>query len=422
MSNQLMNFLESSYTAYHAVENTRHFLLENGFIPLSETEDWSLSENGKYFVEREGSIIAFTLGNLDTFHFKIVASHTDSPALKVKENAVQKVEAYEKLNVEKYGGGIWYTFFDRPLKVAGRIVTEENGVLKTKTVASDYTLTIPSVAVHQNRGVNDGFAVNAQVDLSPLLALQGGEADYLASLTEEKILDADLFLVAADLPYSFGLNGEFIASPRIDNLTSVFASVLALASHAKSGGVCVAACLDSEEIGSRTLTGAGGDFLENTLRRITSVLKFDETEYFKALASSFCFSVDNAHAVHPNHPEKCDPTSRPVLGGGVTIKKHASGAYTTDGVSAAVAKKIFDKAGVKHQYFLNRSDVQSGSTLGCISLSHVGVKSVDIGLAQLAMHSANECFAKKDFDEMVNGLTAYYSSDILFTEEGVKIV
>ncbi len=422
MSTKLMNFLESSYTAYHAAENTRLFLLDSGFTPLYETEDWVLNENGKYFVEREGAIIAFTIGNLDKFNFKIVASHTDSPALKIKENAVQKTEVYEKLNVEKYGGGIWYTFFDRPLKVAGRIVTEENGVLKVKTVSSDYTLTIPSVAIHQNRGVNDGFSINAQVDLSPLLALQGGGTDYLSALSSERIVESDLYLVAADLPYAFGLNNEFIASPRIDNLTSVFASVLALASHAQSCGICVAACLDSEEIGSRTLAGADSDFLENTLRRITSALKFDETEYFKALASSFCFSVDNAHAVHPNHPEKSDVTSRPVLGGGITIKKHASGAYTTDGVSAAVAKTIFERAGVKYQYFLNRSDVQSGSTLGSLSLSHVGVKSVDIGLAQLAMHSANECFAKKDFDEMVNGLTAYYSSDIVFSEEGIQIL
>lgn len=422
MSTKLMNFLESSYTAYHAVENTRQFLLDHGFTPLLETEDWALEENGRYFVAREGAILAFTIGNLDRFNFKIVASHTDSPALKIKENAVQKTESYEKLNVEKYGGGIWYTFFDRPLKVAGRIITEESGLLKLNTVVSDYTLTIPSVAIHQNRGVNDGFAVNAQVDLSPLLALQGGENNYLTALSAGKIVESDLYLVAADMPYAFGLNDEFIASPRIDNLTSVFASVLALASHAPSQGICVAACLDSEEIGSRTLAGADSDFLENTLRRITSALKFDETEYFKALASSFCFSVDNAHAVHPNHPEKSDPTSRPVLGGGITIKKHACGAYTTDGVSSAVAKTIFERAGVKYQYFLNRSDVQSGSTLGSLSLSHVGVKSVDIGLAQLAMHSANECFAKKDFDELVSGLTAYYSSDIVFNEEGIQIL
>ncbi|MBQ8320326.1 MAG: M18 family aminopeptidase [Clostridia bacterium] len=421
MSNQLMQFLESSYTAYHAVENVRAMLLQNGFSPLLETEDWILEENGKYFVERGGAIIAFTVGDLDRFTFKLVASHTDSPALKLKENAVQKVEAYQKLNVEKYGGGIWYTFFDRPLKIAGRIVAEENGVLKTKTVLSDYALTIPSVAIHQNRNANESFAVNAQVDLSPLFALAGEENDLLSSLYQGSVLDADLFLVPADMPYSFGVNGEFLASPRIDNLTSVFSSVLALTSHAPSHGICVAACLDGEEIGSRVLAGAGSDFLENVLRRIASSFKFDETEYFKALASSFCISLDNGHAVHPNHPEKCDPTSRPVLGGGVLIKKHASGAYTSDGVSSAIVKKIFDTAGVKHQYFLNRSDVQSGSTLGAISLSHIGVTSVDLGLAQLAMHSASECFAKKDFEELVNGLTAYYSSDIEFEGDEIKI-
>ena len=422
MSNQLLNFLESSYTPYHAVENIRALLTENGFVPLRETEDWQIVENGKYFVERAGALIAFTVGNLDRFSFKIVASHTDSPALKIKENAVMKVESYEKLNVEKYGGGIWYTFFDRPLKVAGRIVTETNGRLKAQTVVSEYTVTIPSVAIHQNREVNDKFSVNLQNDLCPLLALQGGGNDYLTALSEEKIVDGDLYLVSGDMPYLFGLNEEFVASPRIDNLTSVFASVLALLSHAESSGICVAACFNSEEIGSRTFAGADGDLLENALRRIAASLKLDETEYFKALASSFSLSVDNAHALHPNHPEKCDPTSRPTLGGGVAIKKHAHGAYATDGLSAAVVKQIFQKAGVKVQSFFNRSDMQSGGTLGILSLSHLGVPTADIGLAQLAMHSANECFAKKDFEELVNGLTAYYSSDILFEEDGVKIL
>jgi aspartyl aminopeptidase len=302
MSRQLTEFLQNSYTAYHAVENARELLLANGFIKLAETEDWEVCENGKYFVEREGAIIAFHVGSLDQFNFKIVASHTDSPALKIKENAVMKSDGYEKLSVEKYGGGIWHTFFDRPLKVAGRLVVEDDGVLKTETVASDYLLTIPSVAIHQNRSVNEGFAINAQVDLCPLLSLVGGEKDYLASLTDKAIVEKDLYLVPADTPYTFGVNGEFIASPRIDNLTSVLSSLLALISHAPAHGICVAACLDAEEIGSRTLSGAASDFLENTLRRLALSFKFDEAEYFKALASSFCVSLDNAHAAHPNHP------------------------------------------------------------------------------------------------------------------------
>lgn len=423
MIKRLTDFLANAYTAYHAVEKAREFLLQNGFVRLSETEDWTLCEDGKYFVERGGSaLIAFTVGDLDEFAYKIVASHTDSPALKLKENALMGTGAYQKLNVETYGGGIYYSFFDRPLRLAGRVIVRENDTLKSETVTSDYFVTVPSLAVHMNRGVNDGFKINEQTDLSPLFALTENGAELLSSLTEKEVVSYDIYAVNADTPYPFGVNGEFLASPRIDNLTSVFSSLEGLVSHAKSSGICVAACLDSEEIGSRTLQGADGDFLENTLRRIAYAFHFDDGEYYKALSASFSISLDNAHAQHPNHPEKSDPTNAPVLGGGIVVKYHANKAYTTDGMSAAIVKTVFDKAGVKHQSFFNRSDMRSGGTLGSISLSHVGVLSVDIGLAQLAMHSATECFAKADYNELINGLTAYYSSDIFFSDEGVKVL
>ena len=425
MTNRLTEFLNASYTAYQATENARQLLLENGFLPLSETEDWALEENGKYFVERNGSsLVAFTVGALDDFSFKIVASHTDSPALKLKENAVSLTGAYAKLNAETYGGGIWYSFFDRPLKIAGRVVVNEGGILKSENVASEYFVTVPSLAVHMNRGVNEGFSVNAQTDLQPLFALsENGETpDFLSGITEKEVVSYDLYLVNADMPYVFGRNGEFLASPRIDNLTSVCSSLEALTAHGESGGVCVAACLDNEEVGSQTLQGAGGDFLENVLRRIAYALKFDDNEYYKALAASFLISLDNAHAMHPNHPEKCDPTNKTTMGGGVVVKSHANKAYTTDALSSAVIKTIFKKAGVKYQTFFNRSDMSSGGTLGAISLSHAGILSADLGLAQLAMHSASECFAKADYEELLNGLTAYYSSNILFGENGVEIL
>ncbi len=425
MTNRLTEFLNASYTAYQATENARQLLLENGFLPLSETEDWALEENGKYFVERNGSsLVAFTVGALDDFSFKIVASHTDSPALKLKENAVSLTGAYAKLNAETYGGGIWYSFFDRPLKIAGRVVVNEGGILKSENVASEYFVTVPSLAVHMNRGVNEGFSVNAQTDLQPLFALsENGETpDFLSGITEKEVVSYDLYLVNADMPYVFGRNGEFLASPRIDNLTSVCSSLEALTAHGESGGVCVAACLDNEEVGSQTLQGAGGDFLENVLRRIAYALKFDDNEYYKALAASFLISLDNAHAMHPNHPEKCDPTNKTTMGGGVVVKSHANKAYTTDALSSAVIKTIFKKAGVKYQTFFNRSDMRSGGTLGAISLSHASILSADLGLAQLAMHSASECFAKADYEELLNGLTAYYSSNILFGENGVEIL
>lgn len=418
----LTNFLSSSLTAYHAKENIREILKENGFTKLSETEDFELCENGKYFVERGASLIAFTVGGLDKFSYKIIASHVDSPALKLKENPVKKVENYATLNVETYGGGIWYSFFDRPLKIAGRVVKSENSKVYAQTVESPFLVTIPSVAVHQNRGVNDGFAVNPQIDLLPLLSFSDKESAWLTKTAgDTNVLSHDLYIVNASEPYFFGVENEFLASPRVDNLTSVFASLQALLQKADSQGVCVSAFLQHEEVGSQSSQGAGGDFLENVLRRIAYAFHFDDNEFFKALASSFFLSADNAHALHPNHPEKSDPTNKTLLGGGVVLKAHAGGAYITDAVSSAVVKTVFDKAGVSYQNFFNRSDARSGSTLGVSALTRLGVAGADIGLAQLAMHSASECFAVSDFEEYVNGMTAFYSSDI-FVEDDAFLV
>jgi aspartyl aminopeptidase len=266
--------------------------------------------------------------------------------------------------------------------------------------------------VHQNRTVNEGFAVNAQTDLAPLIALDDENAWWDKIAQGKEVLAHDLFLVNADTPYTFGANDEFLASPRIDNLVNAYASLEALCAHADSDGICMACLMDNEEIGSRTAFGADGNFLEAVLRRIAHAFRFDEGEFFKSLASSFLLSADNGHALHPNHPEKCDPTNKPVLGGGVLIKTHANKAYVTDATSSALVKTVFDKAGAKHQSFFNRSDVRSGSTLGTMMASRFGLAGADIGLPQLAMHSACECFAVADYQELVNGLTAFYSSDL----------
>lgn len=419
---RLTDFLDNSLTAYHAKENARNELVKNGFTPLLETEDFELCEGGKYFVERGASLIAFTVGGLDRFSYKIVASHVDSPALKLKENPVKRTENCAVLNVEPYGGGVWYSFFDRPLKIAGRVVKNDGGRVFTETVESPFNVSIPSLAMHQNRGVNEGFAVNAQIDLLPLLSLAGGENEWFEKIAgEDRVLSHDLFIVNAQKPYTFGANDEFLASPRIDNLTSVYASLEALLGKADGNGVCVAALMHHEEIKSHSTQGAGGDFLENVLRRIAYAFHFDDNEFYKALASSFFLSVDNAHALHPNHPEKSDPTNRTLLGGGVVIKSHAGGAYVTDAVSSAVVKTVFEKAGVSHQSFFNRSDARSGSTLGVSALTRLGIAGADIGLAQLAMHSACECFASSDYAELLNGLTAFYSSDFIAENDGFII-
>ena len=426
MPENLMSFLRESYTAYHACENVKQKLEESGFIQLCENRDWSICEGGKYYVMRGGSsLIAFTVGALDEFSYKIAATHTDSPALKLKENPVmKKAGSYATLNVETYGGGVWYSFFDRPLKIAGRVVRRNGRSLKTETVVSPFCVQIPSVAIHQNREANEKFGVNAQTDLQPLCALLGEDFDsaqLLEKAVGENVLSYDLFLVNADMPYLFGMDNEFLAAPRIDNLACTYAGLEALLSANETSGVCVLAVMDNEEIGSLSPQGADGDFLETTLRRIAYALRFDDNEFYKALAESFLLSVDNAHAAHPNHPEKADPTNAPKLGAGIVIKAHAGKAYVTDAISSAVIKTVFDNAEVPYQNFYNRSDVRSGSTLGALVTRHVGMAGADIGIAQLAMHSACESLAVADYDVMVKGLSAYFATTLKFSEDNIFV-
>ncbi len=425
MLNSLIDFLQNSPTAYHATKNAEELLLSRGFTKLLEREDWELAAGGKYFLCRGGSsLIAFTVGSLDEFAYKIGAAHLDSPALKLKENPLAKTGAYATLNVEKYGGGIWYSFFDRPLKLAGRVVKKEGGRLKEEVVSSPFTLTVPSLAIHQNREVNGGFAVNPQIDLQPLLSLAGEEVTNEALVEKiggEGVLAYDLFLVNTDAPYSFGLNEEFLASPRVDNLTSACALLEGITSAGERSGVSVVALFDNEETGSLSPQGADSDFLEVTLKRIAYALRFDESEYYKALTSSFLLSVDNAHATHPNHPEKSDPTNKVLLGKGVVIKSHADKAYITDATSLALVKSIFEGEEVPYQTFFNRADMPSGKTLGSLAQRHVGLMGADIGIAQLAMHSACECFAKADYIQLVKGVTAYFAATITKEEDGVLL-
>ena len=411
---QLLDFLRTSYTAYQAVENAKALLLSRGFRELREAQAWELKEGGSYFVTRGGSaLIAFTYRREGAF--KIIASHTDSPCLKLKDAPVTDGAGMKKLNVETYGGGLWYTFFDRPLKIAGRVVRERGGKLVSEPVVSSFRVVIPSLAVHMNREANEKFSPNAQVDLLPLYSFA---KEDLGQLTEG-CAAFDLYAVPDEAPFASGADGEFISAPRVDNLTSVYASLNALCGE--TAETCVAACLDNEEVGSLTAQGAGGDFLANTLRRISACGKRTEEEHFRTLASSFLISLDNAHAIHPNHPEKCDITNKAALGGGVVVKGHANRAYTTDAVSAAVIRTIFRRANVRFQSFFNRSDMRSGGTLGAVSQGKVSILSVDLGLPQLAMHSAVETFAASDYAELERALAAFFRSTIAFAGDGVTV-
>ena len=420
---RLTALLENGFTPYHVKDVVTKQLNKQGFILLREEEDWKIEENGKYYVQRDGSMLAFCVGNLDAFSFKIIASHTDSCGLKLKENFLVRDSAYTKLNVETYGGGVWYSFFDRPLKIAGRVVYEQDGVLQTQTVTSPFSLQIPSQAIHFNREVNEKFSVNPQIDLLPILSESKTvtEADFWQSMQiPQRVLGYDLFVVNSENSRFSGMQNEYISSPRIDNLTSVQATVEALV-HAGGNGIKVGVFFNHEEVGSSTSQGAGGDFLENTLRRIAFSLFFNEAEFYKAMASSFLLSVDNAHAIHPNHPEKSDITNKTEMGKGIVIKSHAKQAYATGAVTGAVMKTIFEKANVPYQMFFNRSDMRGGSTLGNIALARFGIHGADIGLAQLAMHSACECCSKADYFSLITALTAFYNAEIKQTENGVQV-
>ncbi len=409
--NKLYDYLQTSLSPYHAVEGGSKLLQESGFVPLLEGDMWQIKEGGKYFVVRGGSLIAFTVGSEHIF--RIAASHTDSPCFKLKANPAMQGD-FTRLNVEPYGGGIWYSFFDRPLKLAGRVIEKVEGGLRAALYTSEQTFVIPSLAVHQNRDVNDKFSPDLQTDTLPLYAL--GSVPFCAAGAAHY----DLFLAPCEAPFEHGAKGEFFSSPRIDNLTSVYASLTALTKSAGSG-INVAACLESEEIGSRTQGGAGSDFLKNVLARISLALKRTKEEHLRALAGSLLVSVDNAHSVHPNRPEKCDPTNRAILGGGVVIKAHAGGAYTTNALTAATFAQLLERANVKYQLFYNRSDVRSGSTLGAISLGEVSIPSVDVGIAQLAMHSAVETACRADVESMQNALLALFDSRVHMKSDGADL-
>lgn len=346
-------------------------------------------------------------GQLRLKGFHITAAHSDSPCFKVKESPEIGVEnAYLKLNTEKYGGMILSTWLDRALSVAGRVVVKGKGGLETRLVNMEKDLcVIPSVAIHLTRGSSDKAEYNPQTDMLPLYAdsekgkkknLLMKRAAKAAGVRPEEILGHDLFLYPREKGRIWGENGEFVLSPRLDDLQCVYASAKAFLESRPKEYVNVCAVFDNEEVGSGTKQGADSTFLEDTLWRICEAMGLSRSRFLQLVAESFLISADNAHAVHPNHPEKYDPTNRPYLNGGIVIKYHGSQKYATDALSAARMKSICDKAKVPYQTYANRSDIAGGSTLGNISTAHVSVSSVDIGLPQLAMHSAVETAGVKD--------------------------
>ena len=416
---EMLAFIEESPSCFHAVANVAGMLRAQGFRELKETEDWNIGEDKCFYVVRnDSSLIAFRLpdgqGEKDSSGsrrvpkgFHIVASHSDSPTFKVKEAPEMAVEEhYLKLNTEKYGGMILSTWMDRALSVAGRVALQTDQGVVTRLVNLDSDLlVIPNLAIHMNRDMNKGVEYNPQVDMLPLYAdcSEGEKKDVLAAriaqelnVAREDILGQDLFLYVREKGRIFGENGEFVLSPRLDDLQCVFASVKGFLESEPLEYINVCAVFDNEEVGSSTRQGADSTFLEDVLRRIVECRYAGLADLSPMVAGSFLISADNAHGVHPNHPEKADPTNRPYLNGGIVIKYHGSQKYTTDAVSGAKVRILCKEADVPCQTYANRSDVPGGSTLGNISTAHVSVESADIGLPQLAMHSAVETAGVKD--------------------------
>ncbi len=405
---EVLDFIEKSPSCFHAVANVKEMLQEQGFTEVKEAQKWELVPGEGYYVTRNDSaLIAFRLPERPARGFHMTAAHSDSPTFKIKELPEMTVEEhYVKLNTEKYGGMILSTWLDRALSVAGRVVVREGRELVTKLVNVDKDLlVIPNVAIHMNREMNQGVAYNPQCDMLPLFAdcSEGKKKNAFmkriakaAGVKAEDILSHDLFLYPREKGRVLGENGEFLLSPRLDDLQCVFAESRAFCESRPEEYINVCAVFDNEEVGSGTKQGADSTFLEDTLYRIAEGLGLDKGDYLRMIAESFLISADNAHAVHPNHPEKADPTNRPYLNGGIVIKFHGSQKYATDAVSAAKLKGLCEEAHVPYQTYANRSDIAGGSTLGNISTAHVSVSSVDIGLPQLAMHSAVETAGAKD--------------------------
>lgn len=417
MNKELFEFIEKSPTAFHTVENIRAVLLSCGFSELNFSKPWNIKSGENYFVTRNSSsLIAFKVPKSSVSSFMITASHSDSPCFKLKDNPVYSENGYTKFSCEKYGGMINCTWLDKPLSIAGRVICDDNGTVKSSLVDfKEPVAIIPNVAIHLNRKVNEETTLNPAVDLVPLFSLDDKSKDFMASLSQlalvdiEKILSSDLYLYNPEKGICFG---DFISSPRLDDLQCVFASLTAFIQSCNEEGMPVLAVFDNEEVGSSTKQGADSDFLESVLTKVAQSLGITPSQYTEILSQSFMLSCDNGHAVHPNHPELTDKNNSVRMNAGVVIKYNANQRYCTDAVSSALVKTLCNRANVPYQSYSNRSDIAGGSTLGNIANTHLSVITADIGLAQLAMHSSFETAGKDDTAHLKNLLKEFFSSSL----------
>ncbi|MBS4957108.1 MAG: M18 family aminopeptidase [Clostridium sp.] len=423
---ELIDFLYDSPSACHGVKETQKILDKNGFIEIKEADKWELQAKGKYYViKNDSALIAFEVGtgDIEKTGFRLIGAHTDVPGFRIKPNPQMISEGkYVKLNTEVYGGPILHTWFDRPLSIAGKVSLKGASPLKPEVRLVNINkplLIIPSLAIHMNREVNEGFKINRQVDTLPLLGLINDKLekeDYLMNIlaeelqvNKEDILNFELGLYEYEKGMLIGMNEELISSGRFDDLWMVYAGIRALIDSRENEATKVMICIDNEEIGSLTAEGADSTLLNNILERITLGLGKGREGYYRTLANSIMISADLAHAVHPNLGDKHDPTNRPVLEGGPVLKIAASGSYSTDSFNGAVFAGVCEAAGVPFQKFVNRSDVRGGTTIGPVTAANLTIPVIDMGAPVLGMHSIRELASVKDNYYTVKAFTEFFS-------------
>lgn len=420
----LMDFLDASRSVYHAVAYLSDLLDRQGYTHLPEGDDWTLEPGGKYYITRNMStIIAFRIPHGEPAGFLLSASHSDRPSFKIKENG-ELESKYIRLSTERYGGMLMAPWMDRPLSVAGRVMVETPTGVKMKLVDIDQDLMIiPNVAIHMNRKVNEGYTYNPATDTIPLLGDRDVKGMFGKLISDAagggRILGHDLFLYLRQKAAVWGIEQEFISAQALDDLQCAWACTQGFLNATESGSVPMLCIFDSEEVGSRSVSGADSTMLTSTMNRIARYL---DANLARMMSQSFLVSADNAHAIHPNHPELADPNNAPVMNGGIVVKFNASQRYTTDAVAAAVFRSVCNRAGVPTQTYYNRPDIPGGSTLGYVSLTHVSVPTADIGLAQLAMHSCYETAGIYDSLYLEKAMTAYFSSTLTVTRDGEYII
>lgn len=427
LAQNMLHFIDHAPTAYHAVAQLEERLSAQGFTKLFEYDRWSLQSGGKYYVTRNcSSLIAFTIPSGDTVSdYRVVSAHTDSPSFKLKDRFERSSDNYSKLNVEKYGGMICSSWLDRPLSIAGRVLLSDEQGIKTRLVNFDRPMAIiPNVAIHMDRSANDGKSYNAQVDMLPITGIATDNGSFKKQLADEigveetQILSHDLYLYPCDKGYVWGAEAEMITSPRLDDLMCVYGALEAFETMSNEHDhINIFAAFDNEEVGSQTLQGAASSLFEDTISRIEYFLGNDEQDRQARLSRSLMLSADNAHAVHPNHPEYADAQNKPVIGGGVVLKFNAQQRYATDGIGAALLRRIAQQKELVLQPYANRSDMPGGSTLGNIASTRVPIRTIDIGLPQLAMHSAMETAGVLDLCDYVALCRAFYGANIEPTAE-----